>query len=494
MSQIGLNAPIRLLGVLTTNLLFLALALVITRYRGPAGLGNFILAITVYNFLGIGGALGLKQGTLRSVAFYRGKRDVIRLRSVIRISLVLGLVCSAVLGGILFFQARSLAELVFSKPELTAIFRVLGLGVPIFTLATIILAVLQGFKKIKLQVLAENIARPGLAVLLIAVLLWGGGGIADAAGGWIISYLLVFLLAVGWLRRILPEPVVSRPTRGVARSLLAFSLPLLLVGLMHRLLANIDVIMLGYFSPSSAVGIYGIAARLSFLIIVPLEAVDVIFAPMIAEICGREETEKLGGLYQATTRWIIWTGGAAFALLLILASPMMELFGRGFRAGEMVLAVLGAGQLINIGFGSTGFLLTMTGHPRVNLYNNTALGVLNFLLNLYLIPRYGIYGAAVATAASWTVVNIVRLIEIRLILGIVPFSRGYWIPWITLIAAGVISVAALRLLPPSLTPLFSRAIIGLIFFGIYGFIFVRLGLGEEERSILNRFFSIRRNK
>jgi O-antigen/teichoic acid export membrane protein len=491
--QLGSNAPLRLAGIFATDFLFLIIALLISRFRGAAGLGSFILAITVFNFLGIVGGLGLKQGALRYVAFFRGKNNPGRLRSVIRISLFIGLSFSVILGAAILIRPEWLAVLVFQKPELIPIFRILGAGLPIFTLSVILLSIIQGFKKIKLQILAENIARPALALILIVILIGLGCGVNSLIGAWIFSYLLVVILCLFWLPRLLPPPVPGQRSGGEARTLLGFSLPLLLVSVMHRLLANMDVMMLGYFSPLASVGIYGIAARLSILIAVPLEALDVIFAPVIAEISGRDEPDKLGELYRISTCWIIWAAAGAFALLLILASPLMGLFGRNFSNGELVLVILGLGQLSQVAVGSAGFLLAMTGHPRIILYNNITMGILNFLLNLYLIPRHGILGAATATAISWTIINLARLAEVKIILGLHPFSRRYWLPWMALAGSLTFGWLAVQILGPSLPLLLSRIITALIFSTFYGLIFLLFGLKDKERNALKQLIQARRN-
>lgn len=493
LGQIGRNAPLRLAGIFATDLLFLVIALLISRFRGAGGLGSFILAVTVFNFLGIVGGLGLKQGALRYVAFFRGRDDPARLRSTVRASLLIGLGFSAILGAVVLLRPGWLAVLVFRKPELVPTFRILGAGLPGFTLSVILLSVVQGFKRIKLQVLAENILRPALALTLIVILLGLGSGVNSLIGAWIFSYLLVVILCLFWLARLLPPPAPAGHGDGAVRALLGFSLPLLLVSVMHRLLANMDVMMLGYFTPLAAVGIYGIAARLSILIAVPLEALDVIFAPVIAEISGRNEPERLGELYRISTCWIIWAAGGAFALLLILAAPLMELFGRDFSAGEIVLIILGLGQLSQVAVGSAGFLLAMTGHPRVILYNNAAMCVLNFFLNLYLIPRHGILGAAAATAVSWTAINLARLAEVRIILGLHPFSRRYWLPWLALAGSLGLGGLVVRLLGPGWPLLPARAITALIFSALYGLIFLLFGLKEPERSALKQLLPARRN-
>ncbi|HPJ72626.1 MAG TPA: polysaccharide biosynthesis C-terminal domain-containing protein, partial [bacterium] len=96
-----------------------------------------------------------------------------------------------------------------------------------------------------------------------------------------------------------------------------------------------------------------------------------------------------------------------------------------FSPGWGILAILGWGQLVNLGVGSAGVLLSMTGHSRVEFYNAAAMVGVNVALNLALIPVYGGAGAALATGVSLAGINLLRLIEVGAILGVVPFSSRY---------------------------------------------------------------------
>jgi len=89
-------------------------------------------------------------------------------------------------------------------------------------------------------------------------------------------------------------------------------------------------------------------------------------------------------------------------LLLLVAFPewVLGFFGAGFRSGAPVLAILAAGQFINVALCLSDTALMMSGYVKV-VRNNIFLGaLLNVLLNALLIPAYGPVGAAVATATA----------------------------------------------------------------------------------------------
>ncbi len=81
-------------------------------------------------------------------------------------------------------------------------------------------------------------------------------------------------------------------------------------------------------------------------------------------------------------------------------------FGPDYAAGHTALAILAIGQLVNAGMGSVGVLLNMTGHERDTMRGVAIAAVANVLLSLVLIPLFSTVGAAVATAASPIIWNI----------------------------------------------------------------------------------------
>jgi O-antigen/teichoic acid export membrane protein len=109
------------------------------------------------------------------------------------------------------------------------------------------------------------------------------------------------------------------------------------------------------------------------------------------------------------------------ALLLILAGGVLLgwIFGAEFISARAPLAILAVGQLVNAAFGSVGFLLNMTGHEAVNARILWQSALLNILLNVVLIPIFGMNGAAVATAMSLAFWNVSLYRQVKNRLGII---------------------------------------------------------------------------
>ena len=120
----------------------------------------------------------------------------------------------------------------------------------------------------------------------------------------------------------------------------------------------------------------------------------------------RAGCDEVRRIYAAATGWVVRLSLPAFVALLVFPDELLRLFGPDFAAGAAVTVILALGQLVNAATGPCGTLLNMSGRVALNMADNLAALVLNVLLNLWLIPAYGIVGAAVAWAVSLAAVNV----------------------------------------------------------------------------------------
>jgi O-antigen/teichoic acid export membrane protein len=106
----------------------------------------------------------------------------------------------------------------------------------------------------------------------------------------------------------------------------------------------------------------------------------------------------------------------------VYPKELLSLFGHGFEVGASVTMVLAVGKLMDSATGPCGLMLNMSGRPALSLYDNVGVLILNVLLNIFLIPHYGIIGAAYAWAISLWVVNIFRVWQVWAVMHMVPFD------------------------------------------------------------------------
>ena len=148
-----------------------------------------------------------------------------------------------------------------------------------------------------------------------------------------------------------------------------------------------------------------------------LIAVAAVASPQFAALHRNTEQAQLARLALKAARLAMLVASPILVVCLVFPDWVMGWFGAGFRAGATVLLLLTIGQLVNIGFGFTGMLLTMTGHEVIMQRILMSVTALNLILNFVLIPYLGMLGAAIAFSVTTIVQNLMAWIHVRQRLG-----------------------------------------------------------------------------
>ena len=233
----------------------------------------------------------------------------------------------------------------------------------------------------------------------------------------------------------------------LAREFWAFSAPRGVAAAFQITIIWFDLLLLSHLRDASEVGIYGAASRAVMIGTFALQAIRLAIAPQISRLLARGDRDQAQTVYQTATWWLIVVSWPLFLTLAIFGPALLGVFGPGFDQGATALAILSFAMLVNLGTGNVTVVLLMGGKSSWNLLNTAVALCLNVGLNLVLIPRFGMEGAAIAWAVSIVVDNLMALTEVWLFLGMRPFGRGY-LPAVTAAVGcfGVVGLAA-RALP-----------------------------------------------
>jgi len=406
---------------LTSAALLFALTILLARVLGPAGFGVYALVFALVSLMAVPAELGLPQLVVRETARAHARGQWGLMRGLWRWSALaaglLALAIATIAGGL----AWGLADR-FSSLQL-ATFAWGLLLVPLMALGNLIGAALRGLRWVLLGQLPELVLRPGLFLALsMAVLYWRSGGItADTAMLLHVVGAAGALLTGAWLLvRKQPAAVASASDPVYEpRRWLASAMPLALVAGMHLVHQYTDLVMLGLFMDSRDVGIYRVSAQAAAVVAFGLNAMNMVVAPQFARLYARGDTARLQWTATFSARIILLLTLPVAVCLALFAAPVIRaVFGTDYTGGSAALAILAAGQLANVLFGSVAFLLNMTGHERDTARALSAAVVLNVALNLLLIPTLGLEGAATATSVTLVLWNLLLWRTVRRRLGI----------------------------------------------------------------------------
>jgi O-antigen/teichoic acid export membrane protein len=246
--------------------------------------------------------------------------------------------------------------------------------------------------------------------------------------GVIVGYLLATLIAVvvgatllvwrvDWLR--------TKSSGSVKKSkLLRYSLPLVFAGVSFSLVSQVDYFVIGYFMSSSDVAQYRVAWLLTANVLMVHMATGSIIKPMVAEEI--ENDSLIRARFQLATRWAsILTVPIALTMMLAPGTYLSLLFTPEYAEAGLVVMVLCAGYLFNAMTGPKGMVLEGLGFTRLSLLNSIILLVFNSGINVLLIPRIGILGAAIGSATGMILMSAAGIVEIFYTRGIQPYSSSY---------------------------------------------------------------------
>ncbi|SFR14189.1 flippase [Desulfoscipio geothermicus] len=404
-----------------------AFNVLLARLLGAERAGLYYLAFTVITIATVVGRMGLDNALLRFTATNAVQEKWEKVSGVYRKGIFIAVIASLVATIIVGSSASWVAKGIFSEPALVKPIRLMALAILPISLLTLHAELLKGLKRIRDAMLVQGVGVPLISISLLAFL-GGPFQVTGAVTAYVCATTIVLLLSVALWRRATPK---LRGVRGTfdTRLLLATSMPLLLVASMNLIMSWTDTIMLGFWIDSKSVGIYNIAMRAAMLTSFILFAVNSIVAPKFAALYAKGELEALGIVARNSTA--LMTVLALPILLLFILSPkfILGIFGPGFISGSNVLIILALGQFVNVATGSVGYLLMMTGYEKLMRNNIIGSAILNIILNTLLVPKYGITGAAIATAVSLAIMNLVSagLVYWKLSIITLPIPKGAYI-------------------------------------------------------------------
>ena len=394
---------------------------------------------------------------------------------------VASLVVFAVLEAIARPLASGFADNASKTEELAGLIR-LGAGfVPLFALTQVLRYCTQAYKTLVPSVIVGNIVQPLARLIVASGLILAGFGVGGALVGTLIASAIALILAFVLFRRILTP--IERSSRATARPgpMTRFALLQGGASLLGVQTLGLSVLILGAFGTDRDVGLLGIALALQTPATLFLGSIVNIWAPVVTDLYERGAMDRLESLFRTITRWVVTFSLPVFAALIVVPDLFVDLLAgqRGAGAAPLV-AILAAGNIFYAGTGPTGFVLSMTGRPGINFVNSVVAVALYVGLGIAVVPSHGALGVAVVDAIVTALVNSVRVVEAKLLVGIHPFGKTLLKPiGATVVAVLVLLglVAALGSSRPSQVASLAAAAL------VYLFVLKRMGLDPEELQV-----------
>jgi O-antigen/teichoic acid export membrane protein len=261
--------------------------------------------------------------------------------------------------------------------------------------------------------------------------------------------------------------LLSARTRRLAAEFWSFTGPRAFQATFQVTVLFLDVLIVAALASTYQAGIYSAVSKLAILGTFALEGNRLAIGPQLSAMLGRREHGRAAELYQTATRSLVLATFPLYLVLAIFPAVILGIFGSRYTAGASALTVLSLAMLINLGTGNVTVVLLMGGKSSWSAINAGAALIANVGLNLLLVPRIGILGAAIAWSASIAIDNVAAMIQIRWVMGLAPFGSGYWLAaGTTLICFGTTGIAARLILGQTLPALVVALSAGMVSYAL----------------------------
>lgn len=243
--------------------------------------------------------------------------------------------------------------------------------------------------------------------------------IASAAAVWIamIGQMIV-------LNHRLGKNVGRGPKIYDLRSWLKVSLPIMMVEGFFLLLSHTDILVLQHFRSAEEVGVYFAVVKTLALVSFIHYAMSATTAHRFTEYYAAGDTARLSAYVAHAIKWTFWPSLAATLLLLALGEPLLWLFGSQFTSGYGIMFVASLGLVSRAAIGPVERLLNMSGNQNTCALAYALAFVMNFVLCVLLVPKFGGYGAAAATSLALIFETVLLFWLTRRRLGLHVFAFG----------------------------------------------------------------------
>ncbi|QRN83006.1 oligosaccharide flippase family protein [Chloroflexota bacterium] len=299
---------------------------------------------------------------------------------------------------------------------------------PLQSLVILINAALRGLKKVIIGQIPDLWITPGLFTVLII----GIGYLSKldftppvAMALRVVSTFVAVVASVFFLFKYTPKAILQAKPIYHSKIWLSSVIPLIFSSGINLVRSRTNIIVLGFFVDSAAIGSFQVALSTATLASVVLTAINSIIAPQFTSLHTNGDKNKLQRLTVLSARFVFVLNLLISALFIIFGKNLLTLvFGTKLIAAYPALVVLLIGQVINSFLGSVNILLNMTGHEKDVMKIIIITSILNIVFTLVLAPLTGMVAGAIAASASMAVSQIWMYIIVRKRIGIVSHIFG----------------------------------------------------------------------
>ena len=482
--KVGKESSITFVGLLYGNLNRYLYTVLLARWVGPEFLGIYSIANSIMLISEVFAKMGLETGIMRFISGLNPELDKEKINLLIGSSLKMVSVFSLSIMIILIISSGKIVDNYFNEQSLLkSVLIIFAIAIPFNALIQISAFATQGFKRLKYKTIVTQFLNPTILFLSMVFCYWFMSKESTIMIPILTTGVIGFLFMIIVLKKVSGFKNKQILESKINYELLKFSYPLMFVTILQTLMHWMDILMLGYFTNPLTVGLYHPAARTAGLLQALLLSFLSIYAPLAAQFHSQGDKVKLSNTYQLVNRWLLIFAIPISAVFILFPEKVLLLFGSQYLESSQVLVLLTIATFTQAILGAAGPTLSMSGYTKLVLFNSIGTFILNFGLNIWLIPIYGILGAAIATLTSLTIIGLIRVTQVYFILKINFLNLKLIKP----ILSGLVCYSVLIAIKPLIIEYSTFISLFIAIFTsifVFGLILFLLKIEDEDKDIL----------
>ena len=294
--------------------------------------------------------------------------------------------------------------------------------------------------------------------------------------------LCVYLLNSNYLKLQFGFPLF--PDNSLAKQMLHYGGITLLTSSAAILVNSIDILMLGHYLKIENIAFYTVAFFMASLIEIPARSILQIVKPLLAKAWSEGDMTEIATLYRKTSINQMIIGLLLFIGIWMSIDDVLTFVPDKYQGIQKVFFYVGLAKLINVSVGVNGTIIATSDKYRFDLYINLFLILVTVTTNITFIPKYGIEGAAMATALALFIHNMVKTLILYSFYKIQPFQFATF----KLVAIGIATFFLVLIIPFDVMEVTWLRILlrSLLITGLFTFAVIGFSISEDANTLYKK--------
>jgi len=399
------------LSLAISSLAHLLLRIVLGKELGPKGLGTYTLVFTIYLFGMQFAAFGLGAALTNYIAEH--KSNISKTKEYISSGVIGSIASGSIMGILLYSFSEFISTNFFHIPEMVTLLKITAACFPFIAIQKVTIGTLNGFRKMNQFAIVNILQNTFVFLTSIFFVLFLKMGVTGAVIGFVVPTVIIGVFSLLFVRKsfFLPPRVILS---SVLKEITWFGFYVVLANSIGLINTQIDSLLIGRFMNEIDVGYYATAVIIMQGITLLPSAVQAVTTPAMATYYGNKEYSNIKALVKNTMLNIFFVEVIFLIFLTIFGKYIITiLFSEEFAPAYVPMLVLSIGYLMYAPWMSVGAIFACIGKVNLSFKLNGLCAILNTILNLLFIPKFGLIGAASATSFSLISTFLINLYFLR---------------------------------------------------------------------------------